>query len=104
MTKHILIADDSSFLREQLRLLIERHPGWKVCEAVDGAEAVRKSQQVAPDAVVLDLGMPEMDGLAAGRRLSQLMPKLPMALFSIDTSSQLEEAAQASGIFENTVD
>ena len=68
MTKHILIADDSAFLREQLRLLIERHPGWKVCEAVDGAEAVRKSQQLTPDAVVLDLGMPEMDGLAAGRR------------------------------------
>jgi CheY-like chemotaxis protein len=56
--------------------------GWKVCEAVDGAEAeaVRKSQQLAPDAVVLDLRMPEMDGLAAGRRLRQLMPKLPMAL------------------------
>ena len=98
MTKHILIADDSAFLREQLRLLIERHPSWKVCEAVDGADAVRKSQQLAPDAVVLDLGMPEMDGLAAGRRLRQLMPKLPMALFSIDTSSQLEKAAQASGI------
>jgi two-component system invasion response regulator UvrY len=98
MTKHILIADDSAFLREQLRLLIERHPGWKVCEAVDGAEAVRKSQQLTPDAVVLDLGMPEMDGLVAGRRLSRLMPKLPMALFSIDTSSQLEKAAQANGI------
>ena len=98
MTKHILIADDSAFLREQLRLLIERHPGWKVCEAVDGAEAVRKSQQLTPDAVVLDLGMPEMDGLAAGRRLRQLMPKLPMALFSIDTSSHLEKAAQANGI------
>ena len=98
MTKHILIADDSAFLREQLRLLIERHPGWKVCEAVDGAEAVRKSQQLAPDAVVLDLRMPEMDGLAAGRRLKQLMPKLPMALFSIDTSSQLETAAHANGI------
>jgi CheY-like chemotaxis protein len=98
MTKHILIADDSAFLREQLRLLIERHPGWKVCEAVDGAEAVRKSQQLTPDAVVLDLGMPEMDGLVAGRRLRQLMPKLPMALFSIATSSQLEQAAQASGI------
>ena len=98
MTKHILIADDSAFLREQLRLLIERHPGWKVCEAVDGAEAVRKSQQLTPDAVVLDLGMPEMDGLAAGRRLRRLMPRLPMALFSIDTSSQLEKAAQANGI------
>jgi CheY-like chemotaxis protein len=98
MTKHILVADDSSFLREQLRLMIERHPGWEVCEAVDGAEAVRKSQQLAPDAVVLDLRMPEMDGLAAGRRVRQLMPKLPMALFSIDTSSQLEEAAQANGI------
>jgi len=53
MTKHILIADDSAFLREQLRLLIERHPGWKVCEAVDDAEAVRKSQQLVPDAVVV---------------------------------------------------
>jgi CheY-like chemotaxis protein len=97
-TKHILIADDSPFLRENLRLMIERHHGWEVCEAGDGAEAVRKSQQLAPDAVVLDLAMPEMDGLAAGRRLRQLMPKLPMALFSVDTSSQLETAAQASGI------
>ena len=87
MTKYILIADDSAFLREQLRLAIERHPGWKVCEAGDGAEAVRKSQQLPPDAVVLDLRMPEMDGLATGRRLSQLIPKLPMALFSVDTSS-----------------
>jgi CheY-like chemotaxis protein len=42
--------------------------------------------------------MPEMDGLAAGRRLRQLMPKLPMALFGVDTSSYLEKAAQASGI------
>ena len=98
MTKHILIADDSSILREHLRLMIERHPGWEVCEAVDGAEAVRKSQQLAPDAVVLDLTIPEMDGLAAGRRLRQMMPRLPMALFSIDTSSQLETAAQANGI------
>jgi len=98
MTKHILIADDSAFLREHLRLMIERHPGWEVCEAGAGAEAVSKSQQLAPDAVVLDLTMPEMDGLAAGRRLRQLMPKLPMALFTIDTSSQLETAAQANGI------
>lgn len=98
MTKHILIADDSSFLREQLRLRIEQHPGWTVREAVDGVEAVRKSQQLAPDAVVLDLRMPEMDGLAAGRRLGQLLPELPMALFSIETSSQLQNAAQANGI------
>jgi DNA-binding NarL/FixJ family response regulator len=98
MTKHILIADDSPFLRHQLRLMIEEHPGWEVCEAANGAEAVRKSQQFAPDAVVLDLTMPEMNGLAAGRSLRQLMPKLPMALFSVDTCSQLETAAQANGI------
>jgi CheY-like chemotaxis protein len=99
MTKQILIADDSPFLREQLRLMIEQqHPGWQVSEAVDGAEAVRKSQQLTPDAVVLDLSMPEMNGLATGRRLKQLMPKLPMALFSIDTSSQLEKEAHLNGI------
>jgi chemotaxis response regulator CheB len=67
MTKHILIADDSAFLREQLRLLIERHPGWKVCEAVDGAEAVRKSQQLTPDAVVLARSWNAGDGWP-GRR------------------------------------
>lgn len=98
MTKHILIADDSSFFREHLRLLIERHPDWEVCEAADGVQAVQKSQNVGADAVVLDLTMPEMDGLAAGRRLRQLMPKLPIALFSIDASSGLEKMAQASGI------
>ncbi len=98
MTRHILIADDSSFLREHLRDLIERHPGWEVIEAGDGVEAVRKSQQSAPDAVVLDLRMPQMDGLAAGHRLMQLMPELPVALFSAETSSQLQRAAQANGI------
>jgi hypothetical protein len=76
MTKHILIADDSSFLREHLRLVIERHPGWEVCEAVNGAEAVRKSQQLAPDAVVLDLTMPEMDGLATGLKSGRKVARL----------------------------
>jgi DNA-binding NarL/FixJ family response regulator len=99
MTKHILIADDSPFFREQLRLfMIEKNPDWIVCEAKDGMDAVRKSRQLPLDAVVLDLRMPEMDGLGAGRRLKQLMPKLPMVLFSVDTSSQLEKAAQANGI------
>ena len=98
MTKNILIADDSAFLREHLRLVIERHPDWKVCEAADGAEAVRKSQQLVPDAVVLDLAMPDMDGLAAGRRLTHLIPDVPMALFSIETSSHLAKVAQENGI------
>ncbi len=75
MTKQILIADDSPFLREQLRLAIEQqHPGWNVSEAVDGADAVRKSQQLAPDAVVLDLSMPEMGGSALAAALSRLNP------------------------------
>jgi len=99
MTKRILIADDSQFFREQLRLfMIEKNPDWIVCEAKDGMDAVRKSRQLPLDAVILDLRMPEMDGLGAGRRLKQLMPKLPMVLFSVDTSSQLEDAAHASGI------
>ena len=58
MPRRILIADDSSFLREQLRNFLEQTSSWQVFEAANGLEAVQKTQRVHPDVIILDYCMP----------------------------------------------
>ena len=66
----ILIVDDHEVVRRGLRVLIEQHPEWEVCgEAKDGREAVEKARELKPDVVVMDIGMPELNGLEATRQI-----------------------------------
>ena len=66
----VLIADDHTLVREGLRALLEAHDGFEViAEASDGREAVDLAIQMRPDVVVMDLGMPKLDGLAATRHI-----------------------------------
>jgi two-component system response regulator NreC len=66
----ILIADDHTLVREGLRALLEAQTGFEVvAEASDGREAVDRAIQMRPDVVVMDLGMPILDGLAATRHI-----------------------------------
>lgn len=72
----ILIADDHDVLRAGARALIERQPGWQVCgEVSNGSAAVAQAEKLAPDIVVLDMSMPELNGLEAARRIQKLLPK-----------------------------
>ena len=65
----ILIADDHELVRQGLHTLLETQPGWQVIgEAKDGAEAVKKSAALKPDIIVLDIGMPQLNGLGAIRK------------------------------------
>jgi CheY-like chemotaxis protein len=98
MAKRILIADDSPFVREQFRSLIQERTGAEVYEAVNGEEAVQKSAEVHPDVVILDCRMPVMDGLAAARELHRAMPRIPLAMFALEANSFLAEAAQQIGV------
>ncbi len=60
----ILIADDDASIRRLLRRLIENHADWTVCgDALDGQDAIGKAAQLTPDVIVLDLAMPQMNGL-----------------------------------------
>ena len=69
----ILIADDHEVVRQGLRSMLETHPGWEVCgEAVDGREALRQVELLNPDLVILDIGMPNLNGLDAAREQIRL--------------------------------
>src|SRR5438477_12197123 len=99
MAIRILIADDDMSIRRLLRRLIESHHDWSVCgDAKDGNEAVRKAGQLSPDVIVLDLAMPEMNGLQAAREISRSSPELPMLLLTVQqVSNELTSEAVSAG-------
>ena len=79
--KFILIADDSAAIRDALRELLEGEADWRVCgEAENGREAIQQAEQLHPDLIVLDLSMPVMNGLEAGRQLKILLPTVPLVM------------------------
>jgi CheY-like chemotaxis protein len=97
-SSRILIVDDDSSIRMLLRRLLESHAAWEVCEASNGAEAVEKAVELAPDLVILDLAMPGMNGLQAAREISKANPRLPLLLASVEeVSIHLARLARDSG-------
>jgi chemotaxis response regulator CheB len=79
----ILIVDDNAAIRSLLRDALQREVGWRVCgEAENGQDAVEKAKRLRPDVIVLDLSMPVMNGLEAGRTLTEALPAVPLVLFT----------------------
>jgi len=86
-------------IRAVLRNLLEAHAGWEVCgEAHDGREAVKKTAQLKPDLVILDLAMPGMDGLSAAKEIAAASPKLPIVFHTNHASEALARLAKKMGI------
>jgi len=98
MPINILIADDKPRMRRMIRGLLESHPGWNVREAVDGVQAVARAMQEKPDVVVLDLAMPELNGLEAARQISSVLPGMPIFLNTLYASPQIEREAERLGV------
>jgi len=68
----ILVADDHELVRRRMCVLLQARPDWEVCgEASDGREAMKKAKLLKPDVVILDIGMPNLNRLAATRQLAQ---------------------------------
>src|SRR3984893_16772534 len=99
MPTRILIADDDATIRLLLRRLLEKQPDWEVCgDAINGVEAIEKVEQLQPDVVVMDLGMPVMTGLQAAPKIVKAHPRLPMLLISVqEVSRQLAWEARKAG-------
>ena len=95
----IFLVDDNSMIRSQLRSALEKQDDWVVVgEAEDGRHALEQWSDHAPNLTVMDFVMPEMNGLEAGRRLSQQHPDASILMVTIDPSPQLEREAKKAGI------
>ena len=95
----ILIADDSPPVRCGVRTLLELNANWQVCgEAVDGADAVKKARQLAPDLIVMDFFMPGMDGIQAAREIAKSGIDIPILLCTLHLSPQIIELACDAGM------
>ena len=98
MPRRILIADDNQLIRKLVREAFEQQ-NWLVCaEAENGKQAVEKAKELKPDLILLDLSMPVMNGLDAARALKQLMPAVPMVMFTSFQTDQLRAQMLAAGV------
>jgi DNA-binding NarL/FixJ family response regulator len=97
MAFRILVADDHEVVRRGLCAILQTQPGWEICgEAADGRSAVEKAHELLPDAVILDISMPELNGLDAARQILKSMPKmLVLILTQYDTDQVVREVLDA---------
>lgn len=95
----ILVADDNQIVLKQLTAVISQQTGWIVCgEAADGRQAVELANAVKPDLVMLDWSMPVLNGLDAAKEILKTAPSVPVVLFTLHKSTQLEEEAMKFGV------
>lgn len=102
-SRRILLVDDHAVLRHGVRALIDEHIDWKVCgEAADGQEAVEKALELKPDLIVMDIGLPVMNGLDATREIKRVLPATKIVVFTMHDSRVIAEQARRAGA-ERTV-
>ena len=98
-TKNILLVDDSESVRVATRLVIESCTNFRVCgEASHGVEAINKAQSLNPDVVIMDLAMPEMNGVEAANLLKKRIPEVQIVLFTLYAEQIREAISPALGV------
>jgi DNA-binding NarL/FixJ family response regulator len=96
----VLVVDDFDPFREFVRLTLAERPELEIIgEASDGPEAIQKAMELRPDLILLDLGLPTMNGLAVARRFRELVPKSRIIFFSQESSVDLVGEALRMGVW-----
>jgi DNA-binding NarL/FixJ family response regulator len=94
----VLIAEDFEPFRRFVVSTLQRQPELQViCEVSDGTEAVRKAQELQPDLVLLDIGLPKLNGIEVARQICKRCPRSKMLFVSQESSSDIVQAALAGG-------
>ena len=96
MTIRVLVADDQSLVRAGFRLVLENHDDLEVVgEASNGHEAIHSAGRLKPDVVLMDIRMPELDGIAATRAITATHPARVLVLTTYDLDEYVYDALQA---------
>jgi DNA-binding NarL/FixJ family response regulator len=94
----IVVVDDHAIMRRGVRDLLESHPGWEVAgEAATGREAVDLARRLQPDIVVMDLSLPELNGLEATRQVRKESPRTEVLVLTMHHSEELARSVLQAG-------
>ena len=95
----ILIADDHDLMRRGVRAMLETHAGWEVCgEAKTGREAVQMADELKPDIIILDISMPDLNGVEAAKRIRRASAAVEILILSMHYSEQLIREIVDAGV------
>ena len=99
MSVKILLADDHQIIREGLRSLIEKQPGMEVVAQVEnGRTAIKLTRKIKPDVIVMDINMPDMNGIDATRQIVAEFPGIKIIAFSMHSDHQFVAGALKAGV------
>ena len=94
----ILVADDHELVRRGIRELLRARRGWSVVgEAMNGREAVEKANRLKPDVAILDISMPDLDGLQATRQIREATPSIQVVVLTMHESDQMVRRVLEAG-------
>lgn len=94
----ILVVDDHEVVHQGIRMILRTRPEWDICgQAANGAEAVHLAQELAPDAIVMDITMPVMNGLEATRQITKLGLPSKIVVFTMHEAPGLAESVRSAG-------
>lgn len=98
MSLKILIVDDHEVVHQGIKMILRSRPDWQVCgQAENGAVAVHMAQELSPDAIVMDITMPVMNGLEATRQIARLGLSAKVIVFTMHEAPGLAESVRGAG-------
>lgn len=98
MAVKILVVDDHEVVHQGIQMILQSRPDWQIVgQANNGAEAVDMAQKLQPDAIIMDITMPIMNGLEATRQITKLGLASPVIIFTMHESQGLLESVQSAG-------
>src|SRR3981081_79990 len=95
----VLIADDHQVIRKSISSILQSRKDIRVCgEAANGKEAVSKAQLLKPDLLILDISLPDSNGLEVATAIKKLLPEVPILLLSAYAGKQFREEMKRGGV------